>query len=81
MTHYNEKGEVKTPINYYPELRRAEPYVAEDGIYMPVHEYLYEGVPAEYKLILTKELFQEAFKEYILKEGLLNVQSKEQKNR
>lgn len=79
MTHYNEKGEIKTSINPYPDIRRAEPYVAEDGIYMPVHEYFYEGVPAEYKLILTKELFQEAFKEYIIKEGL-NVQSKEQKD-
>ena len=65
---------------YTKDLRRAEPYVAEDGIYMPVHEYIYDGVPTEYKLVLTKEIFQEAFKEYILKEGL-NVQSKEQKNR
>ena len=81
MIHYNETGEIKTPINYYPELRRAEPYVAEDGIYMPLHDYVYEGVVTEYRLVLTKELFQEAFKEYILKEGLLNVQSKEQKNR
>ena len=81
MIHYNETGEIKTPINYYPELRRAEPYVAEDGIYMPLHDYVYEGVVTEYRLILTKELFQEAFKEYIVKEGLLNVQSKEQKNR
>ena len=81
MIHYNETGEIKTPINYYPELRRAEPYVAEDGIYMPLHDYVYEGVVTEYRLVLTKELFQEAFKEYMLKEGLLNVQSKEQKNR
>ena len=65
---------------YTKDLRRAEPYVAEDGIYMPVHEYIYDGVPAEYKLVITKEMFQEAFKEYIIKEGL-NVQSKEQKNR
>ena len=65
--------------NLTKDLRRAEPYVAEDGIYMPVHEYFYEGVPAEYRLVLTKEMFQEAFKEYIVKEGL-NVQSKEQKD-
>ena len=66
--------------NLTKDLRRAEPYVAEDGIYMPVHEYFYEGVPAEYRLVLTKEMFQEAFKEYIVKEGL-NVQSKEQKDK
>lgn len=81
MIHYNEKGEIKTSINPYRDIRRAEPYVDDDGIYMPVHEYVYEGMQTEYKLVLTKELFQEAFKEYILKEGLLNVQSKEQKNR
>ena len=80
MTHYNEKGEIKTPINYYSDLRRAEPYVGEDGIYMPVHDYVYDGVATEYKLILTKELFQEAFYEYIVKEGL-NVQSKKQKDK
>ena len=62
------------------DLRRAEPYVAEDGIYMPIHEYVYEGTAPEYRLVLTKEMFQEAFYEYIVKEGL-NVQSKEQKNR
>ena len=58
------------------DLRRAEPYVGEDGIYMPIHDYIYDGGPAEYKMIITKELFQEAFKEYIIKEGL-NVQGKE----
>ena len=82
MTYYNKDWKVTTAIpDYKPDLRRAEPYVDDDGIYMPVHEYFYEGVPAEYKMIMSKELFQEAFKEYILKEGLLNVQSKEQKNR
>ena len=80
MIHYDENMKIKTPINPYPDMRRAEPYVAEDGIYMPVHEYFYEGVPAEYRLVLSKEIFQEAFKEYIVKEGL-NVQSKEQKDR
>ena len=39
------------------DLRRAEPYVAEDGIYMPIHEYVYEGTAPEYKLVLTKEIF------------------------
>lgn len=62
--------------NLTKDLRHAEPYVAEDGIYMPIHEYVYEGTAPEYKMLLTKELFQEAFKEYIVKEGLLNVQSK-----
>jgi len=62
------------------EERRAEPFVAEDGIYVPKHEWIYDGVE-EYNLFMTKEIFQEAFKEYILKEGLLNVQSKKCKDK
>lgn len=52
-------------------LRKAEPYVGEDGIYIPIHEYIYEGTAAEYQLLMSKELFQEAFKEYIQREGLI----------
>ena len=55
------------------EFRKTEPYVAEDGIYVPIHDYVYEGTATEYKLFMTKEIFQEAFKEYILREGILNV--------
>lgn len=66
---------------FYDGYRQAEPYVAEDGIYIPKHEWIYEGVAAEYELFMTKEIFQEAFKEYILKEGLLNVPSKKKERR
>lgn len=65
----------------FGEWRKTEPYIGEDGIYMPQHEYEYEGVPTMYTMLMSKELFQEAFKEYIVKEGLLNVQSKEQKDK
>ena len=65
---------------YFGEFRKQEPYVGEDGIYVPKHEYWYEGSPSEYRLFMTKEIFQEAFKEYIVKEGLLDVQSKRCKN-
>lgn len=70
----------KMPENF-GAWRETEPYVGEDAIYIPVHEYVYEGVPVEYKLFMTKELFQEAFKEYIVKEGLLNVQSQKYKDK
>ena len=69
------------PVGNFGEWRRTEPYVGEDAIYIPKHEYIYDGMAAEYQLFMTKEIFQEAFKEYILKEGLLDVQSKEQKNK
>ena len=65
---------------YFGEFRKQEPYVGEDGIYVPKHEYWYEGSPSEYYLFMTKDIFQEAFKEYIVKEGLLDVQSKIRKD-
>ena len=68
---------ITMPEKSFGEWRKAEPYIGEDGIYVPVHEYVYDGTATEYNLLMTKEMFQEAFKEYILKEGLLNVQSKE----
>lgn len=67
--------------DFSTEARRTEPFVAEDGIYVPKHEWIYEGADTEYELFMSKEIFQEAFKEYIVKEGLLNVQSKECKNK
>lgn len=68
---------VTMPEKSFGEWRKAESYIGEDGIYVPVHEYVYDGTATEYNLLMTKEMFQEAFKEYIIKEGLLNVQSKE----
>lgn len=68
-------------VGNFGPWRQAEPYIGEDGIYVPRHEYVYEGTATEYALFMTKEIFQEAFKEYIVKEGLLNVQSKEQNNK
>lgn len=64
----------------FGEWRRTEPFVGEDGIYVPRYEYIYEGTATEYFQFMSKEIFQEAFKEYIVKEGLNNVQSKEQEN-
>ena len=71
--------DTRTPGNF-GEWRRTEPYVGEDAIYIPCNEYVYEGTETMYQQLITKELFQEAFKEYIVKEGLLNVQSKEHKD-
>ena len=65
-------------MNQDPRL--AEPYVGEDAIYIPKHRYMYEGTPTEYEVFMKKEIFQEAFKEYILKEGLLDVQGKGKEN-
>lgn len=68
-------------VGDFSEWRKTEPYVGEDAIYVPKHEYMYEGTITEYYQFMTKELFQEAFKEYIVKEGLLDVQDKKQRKR
>lgn len=65
----------------FGEWRKTEPYVADDGIYVPLHKYIYEDTTVVYELFMTKEIFQEAFKEYIVKEGLLNVPCKEQNHK
>lgn len=33
---------------------KQEPYVGEDGIYIPLEWYVPEGIKSEYKCILTK---------------------------
>lgn len=40
------------------------PYITEDGIYMPTQEYAPEGIGI-HKLVLTKELFVEAYNKWI----------------
>lgn len=42
-----------------------EPYVGEDGIYIPVNKYEPEGCTGAYKCVLTKELFVEAYNKWI----------------
>ena len=58
-------------VGDFGEWRKTEPYIGEDGIYVPKHEYTYEGAAVEYRLFMTKEIFQEAYKEYVKKEGLV----------
>ena len=47
---------------------KQEPYVGEDGIYVPCEPYAPEGMVSAYKCIITKELFVEAYNKWI-KEG------------
>lgn len=44
---------------------KQEPYVGEDGIYMPITEYVEEGCRSHYRLVITKELFIEAYEKWI----------------
>lgn len=42
-----------------------KPYVGEDGIYIPLEPYVPEGFASNYKCIITKEIFVEAYNKWI----------------
>ena len=45
---------------------KLEPYVGEDAIYYPVRPYAEEGSPiADYRVVLTRELFVGAYNKWI----------------
>ncbi len=44
---------------------KQEPYVNENGIYMPTEEYVPEGCASFYKQLISKELFVEAYNKWI----------------
>ena len=47
---------------------RQEPYVGDDGIYIPINEYVPEGSASMYKCVMTKEMFVEAYNKWIVGE-------------
>lgn len=48
-----------------PTYIKQNPYIGEDGIYVPCEPYVREGCASAYKCILTKELFVEAYNKWI----------------
>ena len=44
---------------------KQEPYVGEDGIYIPVHDYMLAGSVCAYRCAITKEMFVEAYNKWI----------------
>lgn len=48
---------------------RQEPYVGDDGIYVPIYEYVPEGTESIYNRILTREMFVEAYEKWIKNAG------------
>ena len=48
-------------VNYVKQ----EPYVGDDGIYVPVEEYAIEGTMSLYRKVIPKELFIEAYNKWI----------------
>lgn len=44
---------------------KQEPEITDDGIYMPEHEYVLEGTCSKYRMVITKEMFIEAYNKWI----------------
>ena len=42
-----------------------EPYVDDKGIWLPYEEYVPEGFASNYRLVMTKEMFVEAYNRWI----------------
>lgn len=63
-------GDTLTEI-YTARLDRAKkyvkqlPFVDDDGIYVPLEEYAPEGCVSNYRCLMTKELFVEAYNKWI----------------
>lgn len=46
---------------------KQEPYVDDDGIYVPVNDYVPDYMQSTYRCVMTKEMFVEAYDKYINK--------------
>ena len=44
---------------------KQEPYVDDNGIWAPYEEYVREGCASDYKLVMSKEIFVEAYNKWI----------------
>lgn len=47
------------------EYVKQYPYVDDEGIFVPVYEYAPEGTASNYRMIISKELFVEAYNKWI----------------
>lgn len=56
---------MKLDLNEIKTYHVSKPYVAEDGIYVPLAEYVEEGFESVYKCLITKEIFVEAYNKWI----------------
>lgn len=45
---------------------RVDPYVDDEGMYIPVKEYVQQGSDSLYRCIMTKEMFVEAYNKWII---------------
>lgn len=71
---YNHTGHKSISTNEYKvdgrnfgiaNYIKQNPYVGEDGIYVPLEPYVQEGCSSNHKCIMTKEMFVEAYNKWI----------------
>ena len=48
-----------------PKYVRQKPYVDDEGIWAPYEEFVPEGCASDYRLVMTKEMFVEAYNKWI----------------
>ena len=48
-----------------PTYVKCDPFVGEDGIYMPCEEYVPDYCNPLYRMVLSKEMFVEAYNKWI----------------
>lgn len=56
-----------------PQLIKQEPYVNNEGIYVPTEPYAYEGSCSYYRMLISKEMFVEAYNKWIKGENDENL--------
>ena len=59
------EGVITTGLIKEPAYVKQEPRVDDDGIWMPYKEYVLEGCASNYRLVMTKEMFVEAYNKWI----------------
>lgn len=60
-----ESVKIFDPFPVKEIMIKQNPEVREDGIYVPKEEYVPEGCTSEYKMIISREMFVEAYNKYI----------------
>lgn len=59
-TEYPEKNTITDVVSAVEPMKPAEPFVDDDGIYVP-----HDVVPGYHKMIISRELFVEAYNKWI----------------
>ena len=64
-SEYPERRAIQVGKLKEPVYVKQEPFVGENGIYMPDNEYVREDCAGYYKMVLTREMFVEAYNKWI----------------